>query len=287
MTVGGLRPHFPVAVAWLYAIMLVWVTVDITSDVGPGHDAHAYWRVWQVPRSEVYATTPGYLDAFNYSPAFAQAIWPLAQLPWPVFGTLWSLGALLAFVYMLSPLGWRLALPLVLCCAQEIVSGNIFWVLALVVVASARPGAGPAGASWWSVVLLTKVTPALGPLWYALRRQWPQLACSVGATLVVVAVSAAVSPDLWRDWTAFLLDNAQGTAGVGSTALGPLAVRLPIALALLGWGALTDRVWTLPLAMALATPVAGPAAFTMLAAIPRLRRPVEHREPVREPVRES
>lgn len=268
-------------VAWLYGFLITWISLKVMSNVGPGNDAHAYWRVWQVPPDAVYAIAPGEVDAFNYSPAFAQATWPLAQLPWPVFGVTFSVAALLAFVYLLRPLGWRLAAPLLLCCTPEIFSGNIFWALALVAVVTVRPGARPSSAAWWSAVLLTKVTPALGPVWFALRRQWAHLAWSVAATVAVVAVSWVLSPDLWRAWFAFLLDQERSTQVVGSTAFGPLAVRLPLALALLVWGALTDRPWTLPCAMAMATPVTGLAAFTVLAAIPRLREPAP---PVSAPV---
>lgn len=258
-------------VAWAYGGLITWISLMVMSHVGPGNDAHAYWRVWQVPRDAVYSIAPGEVDAFNYSPAFAQATWPLAQLPWPVFGVLFTLAATATFVHLLRPLGWRLAVPLLLCCTPEIFSGNVFWALALVAVVTLRPGARPATAALWSVVLLTKVTPALGPLWFALRREWARLGWSVAATIAVVAVSAALSPDLWRDWIAFLLDQERSTEAVGSRAFGPLAVRLPLALALVVWGARTDRVWTVPLAMALATPVIGLASFTVLAAIPRLR----------------
>lgn len=261
-------------VVWSYAAMLTWVTVRIALDFRPGVDAHAYWRAARGPwDATMYAVPPGHVDAFNYSPAFAQVVWPLAQLPWPVFGLLWSLAAAAALGWMLWPLGARWAVPLVLCCAPEIVSGNIFWLMALVVVAGTRPGARPVGASAWAVVALTKVTPALGPLWHLLRREWRSLGWSVLATVAVVAVSVPLAPDLWRHWLDFLLRNERSDEPVGSPVLGPLVVRLPLALGLLVWGALTDRRWTLPAATALATPVAGPAALTLLAAVPRLRAP--------------
>ncbi|MBS2937535.1 DUF2029 domain-containing protein [Nocardioides sp. J2M5] len=265
------RRLLPLVVVWAYALLLTSFAVDVMTDMRFGIDSHAYWRAAQGPLDAVYRLAPGQLDAYNYSPAFVQALWPLAQLPWPVFATLWSLAALAAFVWLLWPLGPRYAVPLVLCCTPELLSGNVFWLMALVVVAAARPGARPGAAAAWAFVALTKLTPALGPLWYAVRREWRSLAWSVVGTVVVVAVSAAVAPGAWGDWIDFLTRHERSTEVVGAAAFGPLALRLPVALALLVWGALTDRRWALPAAMALAAPVAGPAALTVLAAVPRLR----------------
>jgi hypothetical protein len=287
------RRHLPVHVTWILGISLVWISLDLMSGTRLGQDSHAYWNLWQGSWDrEMYTIPPGYLDAYNYSPAFAQLVWPLSALPWPAFGLLWSLAATAAFTYLLRPLGWRWVLPLLLCCAPEILSGNVFWILALVTAWAARPGARPRTGAWWSVVVLTKVTPALGPVWYAVRREWGPLAWSVAGTAAVVAASALISPELWSRWISFLLDNENSSGVVGSPILGPLAVRLPLALVLVVWGAATDRRWTLPMAMALATPVAGPAAFTMLAAVPRMRgvaagSPVHAAEPPRRAVHET
>lgn len=268
-----MRRHLPLHSTWILGLSLVWASWDVMRDTRLGQDSHAYWNAWQRGGSMLYQVPPGHLDAFNYSPAFAQLVRPFAWLPWPAFGVLWSLAATAAFAYLLWPLGRRWVWPLVLCCAPEILSGNIFWALALIVAIGARPGARPSAGALWSGVVLTKVTPALGPIWYAVRREWRALAWSVAGTAIVVAVSATISPDLWSGWITFLLTHEDSTGVMGTPALGPLSVRLPVALALVTWGAATGRVWTLPLSMALATPVAGPAAFTMLAAIPRLTRP--------------
>ncbi len=271
------RRHLPVHLTWMFGLLLVWISLWSVRDTRLGQDSHAYWNVWQGDwASTLYAIPPGHLDAFNYSPAFAQLIRPLATLPWPVFGVAWSLAATATFVYLLRPLGRRWALPLVLCCAPEILSGNIFWVLALVAALSARADARPSTACLWAGIALTKVTPALGPIWYAVRREWRPFAWSVAATLGVALVSLTISPDLWARWLSFLLDNEGAAADVGAPAFGPLVLRLPTALLVLVWGAATGRRWTLPVAMALATPVGGPAALTTLAAIPRLT-------PAREP----
>ena len=53
----------------------------------------------------------------------------------------------------------------------------------------------------------------------------------------------------------------------------PLLLRLPVAAAIVIWGALTDRKWTVPLAAALAMPVLWIAAFSVLAAVFAVDRP--------------
>jgi hypothetical protein len=47
-------------------------------------------------------------------------------------------------------------------------------------------------------------------------------------------------------------------------------VRLPLAVAVVAWGALTDRRWTVPVAAFLALPVIWPSGFALLAAVPPL-----------------
>ena len=57
----------------------------------------------------------------------------------------------------------------------------------------------------WSFVLLTKVTPGIGLLWFAARREWRNLAIALGVTAAIVAVSMAIDPALWRSWIELLL----------------------------------------------------------------------------------
>jgi hypothetical protein len=238
---------------------MAWLTWQ---GVPPGLDSHAYWAAWS---GDMYGRPPNTMDAYLYSPAFAQALWPLAQLPWPVFGVVWAAATVAALIYLLAPLGWRWVAPLLLICSPEVVSGNVFWLLALVAVFGIRH------PYLWAFPLLTKLTPGLGPLWFAVRREWRNVAISASATVLVVAVSYALSPNLWVQWVDFLVEHAASSSSrVGATAAPPLLVRLPIALSLLVLTALTDRLWGLPLAMVLVTPVAGIAALTILAAVPRL-----------------
>jgi hypothetical protein len=124
----------------------------------------------------------------------------------------------------------------------------------------------------WAFPALTKITPCVGPLWFLARREWRALAISVGATVAVAAVSMAIDPTAWRHWVDFLVDNAGLSTGQpGGALLPPLVLRLPVAVALVVWGALTDRRWTVPVAMALGTPVIAFGSFTVLFALARIR----------------
>ena len=90
------------------------------------------------------------------------------------------------------------------------------------------------------------------------------MAAAAVSTFLIVGASYLVVPDLWHQWASFLLDNEASGERVGHPLFPPLAVRLPLGLVLLAWGARTNRIWTLPVAMVLATPVAGVASFMML-----------------------
>jgi hypothetical protein len=45
-------------------------------------------------------------------------------------------------------------------------------------------------------------------------------------------------------------------------------LRLPLAAAVVAWGARTDRAWTVPVAVTLGLPVLWPSGFAVLAALP-------------------
>ena len=104
-------------------------------------------------------------------------------------------------------------------------------------------------------------------LWFAVRREWRSLAIALGVTGVIVAVSVVLTPRLWVEWFAFL-GNAQGGGTVAQFQIGlPLWVRLPAALALVVWGARTDRRWTVVLAATVGLPILWPSGFAICAAL--------------------
>jgi hypothetical protein len=124
----------------------------------------------------------------------------------------------------------------------------------------------------WAFVLLTKVTPGIGLLWFAVRREWRSLGIALGATAIVVAVSALLMPGAWLEWLALLVRLA-GREGTWAAVPIPFLVRLPFAIALVVWGARTDRRWTVPVAGMLALPALWYGSFSMLLAFIALREP--------------
>lgn len=261
----GARRLVALSLGWAGSLLFAWLSVTlVATELGFGVDSHAYWAAW---RGQLYDAAPATRDAFLYSPAFAQAIWPITQLPWPVFAVVWGLAATATIVWLAWGAGKAWVVPLSLLGTFEILTGNINWILALVAVfALRRPGL-------WVVALLTKITPAIGPVWYLARGEWRNLVVSVVWALVVTASSFALAPDLWHSWWNFLSTYADAsTDKVGAQLLPPLIVRVPVVLAFVAWGARTDRVWTLPVSMALLSPVSGIGQFVVLLAIPRLVR---------------
>lgn len=260
-----LRHDVPLIVLWALVPIQVMVTVDAVRTWGWGWDSHAYWLAARNP--DIYGTAPGTIDAFSYSPAFAQAIMPLAALPWPVFAAIWSTAAAAVLAWLLRPLGWLYGLALWLWCSWEIVSGNIFWLFAVVAAVGLRRPA------LWALPALTKITPAVGAVWFVVRREWRSVGWAAGVTAVIVGLSVLVNPQAWADWFTFLTENlASTTQPVGVAASVPPVVRVPLAFALVVWGGLTARKWTIPASMVLATPVWGAAALVVFAALPSLYR---------------
>lgn len=241
---------------WLVLLPSIWIFVNRPFGTD---SAHAYWNAWRIG---LYSYPPGSLDAYNYSPAFAQAIYPLTLLPWPAFAAVWSLVLASALLWLLWPLHprwrWLVALYVI---PPAIVIGNVESLLAVAAVVGIRRPAA------WAVPLLTKITPGLGPLWFAVRREWRQALTATMATAAVVACSLVIDPELWGRWVSFLATNATMAAPHL-----PLSVRLPAAIAVVVWGALKNRHGALAVGMVLAMPLWSSTVLLLLTAIPRLRQ---------------
>lgn len=260
----------------LFAALIVLIVLNVTlvavtakPDLFPV-DALIFWRAWNVPGLYVPDAVIWAVN-YQYSPAFAQAIWPLTLLPWPAFALLVSAASVAAYAWLLRVVSMPLRIvALIAILSLTLPVGNIEWVLALVAVAAAR-----GYSAGWAAVLLTKVTPGIGVLWHVGRRDWRAVAVAGLVTLAIVAVSVALDPNLWIGWIGVLVNNA--TAGRSDVALVTLLpapgmiVRLPAAGLLVLWGGLTGRAWTIPLAMVLAQPDLNLNTFALLAAVPRLK----------------
>jgi hypothetical protein len=201
-------------------------------------------------------------SAYLYSPAFLQALAPLRALPWEAFLGIWAMLLLGTALVLSRPI---LFAAVVTFAFVELWGGNIHLPLAAAVVIGFR------WPAVWSFVLLTKVTPGVGLLWFAARREWRQLAVATAATLAVAGVSYALAPGLWLDWFELLIASAGATTAAGSVPI-PLILRLPVAVAVIVYAARTDRRWLLPVGVMLALPVLWWGGSAMLVGCLALRR---------------
>jgi hypothetical protein len=245
--------HGLVVAGVVSAILAAWINY-----FADAIDAHAYWAA-RAPN--LYDALPGTPLAYLYSPAFAQLIAPLQWLPEQVFVAGWLAAIVLMIAWLAGPR--LLALAIVLAWS-DIQSANLHTFLAVAIVLGFRfPGT-------WAFVLLTKVTPGIGLLWFVRRGEWRALAIALGVTSAVVAVSFAADPQSWFGWID-LLERSAGAPAISLSGLTPLWLRLPIAAVLVWWGAGRDAKWTVPVAAMLALPVIWPASLAMLVAVIPLR----------------
>lgn len=219
---------------------------------GPPVDALLYWstdlnhlygNVWGENASSFYV----------YPPVLAQVIAAIRPIGWPVFIASWTLLLFAATAY--AGRRWALLLVIVGIVLFPFVGfsqpfqhpllypliGNVQPLLVACVVAGFRfPGL-------WSVILLTKIGPGVGVLWFAFRREWRAFGIALGTTALVAAISFLLAPSAWFDFIGFATRNAS-TASPNEVVPIPLSIRLLMSAALLFWGARTDRRWTVPVA---------------------------------------
>jgi hypothetical protein len=224
----------------IVALAMLWPGLNLA-------DAHAYWAA---PLDDLYgAARAGGADAYLYAPAFAQVLAPFKALPWAVFAGLWLLFLAVCLV-AIARLAAVLAaiIPPVLI---ELQAGNIHLPLALAI------GLGLRFPSTWAFVLLTKPTLGIGLLWFVVRREWRHLGIALGTTAAVAATSFLVAPAAWPQWIGALIANAGHPISPDYNGVihVPLLIRLPLAAAVVIWGARTDRRWTVAVAVTLALPI--------------------------------
>ena len=218
------------------------------------------WAYWSTRAGFDYGSArPGVSGAYLYSPAFAHLISPLTALPLPLFAAVWT-GLIVAALGWLT--GWRAFFIGVLApITMSIAIGQTDLLMATAIVVGFR---WPAA---WLLPILTKVTPGIGLLWFAFRREWRQLAIALGATFAVVAISWAIDPAAWRGWISMLLRFEFPTAANGVFLPVPAWIRLPLVALLIAWGARTDRRWVLPVGVCFSLPTVWLNTPTILLAI--------------------
>jgi hypothetical protein len=255
---------------WLLVLALSDPTINVTDPLGgklvTAQDARSYYGF---NFADLYAgrTNWNSIGAYPYSPAFAQLLYPLDLLPWPMFVGAWT-AVMLAAVFLMT--GRELFMVGLMLGVIEIAGGNISLLLALAIVVGFRH-------PWtWAFVLLTKITPGIGLLWFAMRREWRQLGIALGATAAIVVVSYILMPGAWQAWIALLAENA-GKGGTWAALPVPLLVRGPIGVALIVWGAPRNQRWVVPVGAMLALPALWYGSLSMLLAIIPLTTPSERR----------
>jgi hypothetical protein len=246
---------------WMACAIVPLMVVPIGQSFG--YDAFAYWSL---DFTDIYGRTYDgnfALGAFRYSPPIALLFAPFGALPWWLF--VWLYLALMVGCLLFLARRWTLvalALPPV---ALELYHGNVHLLMAVAVAIGFRhPWA-------WAFVALTKLTPAVGLLWFLFRREWRRFAVATGTTLLVSLATFVYNPEYWSEFVAATLSNLGQPQHFSVPP--PLPIRLPLAMLLVAWGARTDRPWTVPVAATMALPIIWVHGLVIaLAAIPFLRR---------------
>ena len=242
-----------------------------TGDPFVGYDAHVYWSAAALDHPYAATIASGFGGAggqfdYKYPPVLAQLLFVVHWVPWPVFLGAWTT-LLLAAVSLQSG---RLMLPMLVFppVLGELWLGNLNLLIGLAIVVGFR---WPAA---WAVVVLTKMTPGIGLLWFAVRREWRELGIAVGVSSAVGAVSLAIAPDLWADFVAGLRTQVDVSLNSAGQAIPlPLPVRLIAAALLTAWGARAGRRWVVPIAAILAIPFSWWNVFSIALAVIPLTAP--------------
>jgi hypothetical protein len=235
---------------------LVLAVAHLLNLLDIGVDAYTYWTA--DPAAPYGANAPGTAQAYFYSPAFAQLSAPIHLLPWNVFIAAWTVLLAVALVWQAGV--WTALALLLVPVFVDLTVGNVHLLLGAAIVLGFR-------YPWtWAFVLLTKITPGVGLLWFAFRREWRSLAIALGVTGVIGVGSFIYNPTLWFDWVDTLLAAARAPDWAFIVPI-PVWFRLPLAVAIVWWGARTDRRWTVPLASCVALPVLWFNGFAMLVAM--------------------
>ncbi|MEJ7749082.1 MAG: hypothetical protein WKF56_07245 [Candidatus Limnocylindrales bacterium] len=234
----------------------VTVLLFYTVSVGSPVDAWCYYGMdptnpWDPER------------CFLYSPPIAQFMLLIqGAVPFDAFYTALRVIEMIALALIAGPaIGPALIIPAV---AIEINAANVNLLLVGAVLLGFR-------YPWtWAFVVLTKVTPGIGLLWFAVRREWRHLAIALGLTAALAALSFAIAPWMWGAYF-------QGLGTEPDESPFKIWWRLPIAAAVVVWGARGDRRWTMIVAVFLAMPrwyFLSPVILVGLFPLVRLPRPL-------------
>ena len=228
MRTGGKGLALSVGLGLAVAILITWTRVG-----GSPVDAWCYYGM--DPAAPYRAD-----HCFLYSPPLAQAMSVIQSvMPFEAFTTTLRTLEMIALALITGPaIGGVLMIPAT---EIELNAANINIILIGAVLLGFR-------YPWtWSFVVLTKVTPGIGLLWFAVRREWRDLAIALGVTTAIAFGSFIVAPWMWSAYLSALVAAPDESAF-------PIWMRLPLAAAIVIWGARTDHRWAVVVAVFLALP---------------------------------
>ena len=263
------RVRLALAILAIVYLLLRWFLLLASNDPILAADARTYWAA---PYSNPYPGPElGLPGAYLYPPPFIQALAPLRLLPWELFHAVWAAIGFGALIFLVGPIGGALAVTFLSFVYRDLLVGNIHLMLGAALVLGLRYPA------IWAFPILTKLTPGVGVLWFAVRREWGRLLIALGVTALITAVSYVVAPDLWVSW----LDRMRGDSGrAGGAYVAILGLRLVVASAIVLYAGWRSRAWLIPIAVVIALPILWPdslaillACFPLIAADLRSRTP--------------
>ena len=236
-------------------LVLRWYLLLTTGDPLSGADAFTYWSApYDNPYPGPQLGLPG---AYLYPPPFIQVLAPLRLLPWEAFHAVWAALGFGALIFLVGPIGGALAITLLPFVYRDLLVGNIHLMLGVAIVLGIRY------SSAWAFPILTKLTPGVGLLWFAGKRDWKGVAVGLGAAAAIALASFALAPSLWFEWLARLRGDS---ARAGDVYVALIGVRLALAAAIVVYAGWRGRAWLVPLAVVLAVPILWPDSLAILLA---------------------
>jgi hypothetical protein len=209
---------------------------------------------------------------FLYSPPIAQVMTALQPLvSFDAFFTALRVLEMIALALITGPaIGAVLLIPAV---EIELNAANVNLLLVGAVLLGFR-------YPWtWAFVILTKLTPGVGLLWFAVRREWRNLGIALALTAAIATLSFMAAPWMWGDYVAAL-------AGAPDESVFKIWWRLPIAALVVIWGARTNHRWAMIVAVFLSMPrwyFLSPVILAGLFPLVRLPRPLSLPRPISLP----
>lgn len=241
--VARYRPIAAPAGLLVCVIFDIWLLSGTAMGWHPGFDLYASWAVNLNDPWHGAGTSMLGLGIFRWTPVAAQAASVLHVLPWPAMLSVFLMLQLVTIVLMAGR-RWPYVVLLPPVFFNLWIMNVDLFIGAAVVAGFRWPGA-------WAFVFLTKITPGVGALWFAFRREWRSFAIAIGFTAALVVGSFLLAPNLWEQWVVAMREMA---AAPQQSFLPSVYMRIPLAVVVVWYAARTDRRWLVPVACLVAVP---------------------------------